>query len=119
MIELELTKAEALLAFELIKENADNLLEQIINAVDEEATAETMKLEARKNYRINIENEAQKVPALEARIKELVALIDSHTLAAKSNTIKTRKTRALKPDAPWGYKKDGTPKKKPGGKVGF
>lgn len=87
--------------------------------VDQEMTHEHMKHEARKNYQTNVENEAKKVAGLEAEISSLRAQLDAKNLAAKSNTIKTRKTRAIKPFAPWGLKKDGTPKKKPGGRAGF
>jgi len=118
MIELQLTKAEALLAYELFKQNNDELLEQIMNNVDEEMTREHMKHEARKNYQTNVENEAKKVAGLEAEVQALKAQLDAKNLAAKSNTLKTRVNK-LKPVAPWGYKKDGTPKKKPGGRPGF
>ena len=119
MINLELTKAEALLAYELFKQNNDDLLEQIMQNVDEEMTREHMQLEARKNYQTNVENEAKKVAGLQDEISILRAQLDAKNLAAKSNTLKTRKTRALKQAAPWGYKKDGTPKKKPGIQAGF
>jgi hypothetical protein len=104
MIELELTKAEALLMYELFKENYENSLELIMKAIDEEVTQESMALNVRENYRVNIENEANKVPSLEAEIKQLRAKIDSMTLASKSNKVKS----------PYGYKKDGTPRKRAG-----
>jgi len=118
MINLELTKAEALLAYELFKQNNEALLEQIMQNVDEKMTREHMQHEARKNYQTNVENEAKKVAGLEAEIQALKAQLDAKNLAAKSNTFKPRAKR-LKPVAPWGYKKDGTPKKKPGIQAGF
>ena len=118
MIKLELTKAEALLAYELFKQNNDELLEQIMQNVDEKMTRDHMQHEARKNYQTNVENEAKKVAGLESEIQYLKAQLDAKNLAAKSNTLKTRVNK-LKPVAPWGYKKDGTPKKKPGGRPGF
>lgn len=117
MINLELTKAEALLAYELFKQNNDELLQQIMQNVDDEMTHEHMKHEARKNYQTNVENEAKKVAGLEAEIQSLRAQIDAHNLAAKSNTFKPRAKR-IQPVAPWGVKKDGTPKKRPGRAVG-
>lgn len=113
MINLELTKAEALLAYELFKQNNDELLEQIMQNVDEEMTSEHMQHEARKNYRINIENEAKKVAGLEAEIQALKAQLDAKNLASNPAGFKNR-NKPLKPDAPWGYKKDGTPKQRPG-----
>ena len=119
MIEIELTKAEALLYMEMIKRNTREMLEQIAEKMDEVVTHEEMRIAARENYVTNLENEAKKVVHLEDEVKQLRARIDAQHLAAKSNTLKTRKARALKVDAPWGLKKDGTPKKKPGGRAGF
>jgi hypothetical protein len=112
MIELELTRAEAMLVYELLKENYENSLEIIMRAIDEEVTEESMKLNARENYRINIENEAKKVPDLEAEIKQLRAKIDSDNLTSKLNKIKFPEINL--DFAPYGYKKDGTPKKRAG-----
>jgi len=112
MIELELTRAEAMLVYELLKENYENSLEIIMRAIDEEVTEESMKLNARENYRINIENEARKVPDLEAEIKQLRAKIDSENLSSKLNKIKFPEINLDL--APYGYKKDGTPKKAAG-----
>lgn len=112
MIELELTKAEALLMYELFKENYENSLELIMKAIDEEVTQESMALNVRENYRINIENEAKKVPVLEAEIKQLRAKIDSDNLTSKLNKIKFPEINLDL--APYGYKKDGTPKKAAG-----
>jgi hypothetical protein len=114
MIELELTKAEALLYMEMIKRNTGEMLEQIAEELDEAVTHEEMKMAAQENYKANLENEAKKVVDLEAELKKLRTKLDAQNLSAKSNTVKTRKPRALKPTAPWGYKKDGTPKQRPG-----
>jgi hypothetical protein len=112
MIELELTKAEAFLVYELLKENLENSLEAIMSSIDEQTTTESMEFEARKNYRINVENEAKKVPALEAEIKQLRAKIDSDNLTSKLDKIKFPEIDL--DFAPYGYKKDGTPKKAAG-----
>lgn len=113
MINVELTKAEALLYMELIRHNTDELLEQIAEGLDEEVTRAEMEIAAQENYMANLKNEAKKASYLEDEVKQLRARIDAQHLAAKPNTFKTRAKR-LKPAAPWGYKKDGTPKQRPG-----
>jgi multidrug resistance efflux pump len=112
MINIELTKAEALLYMEMLKRNTSEMLDQIAENMDEVMTQEEMSHAARKNYQTNVENEAKKVAGLEAEVQQLRAQIDAKNLSAKSNTIRARK--ALTPDSPWGFKKDGTPKKRPG-----
>lgn len=119
MIKLVLTKAEALLYMEMIKHNTREMLEQIAEKMDEEVTREEMELAARENYTANLEKEAESAVELRKEVQNLRAQLDAKNLAAPSNTVKTRKKRALKVEAPWGYKKDGTPKKKPGIKAGF
>lgn len=110
MINVELTKAEALLYMELIRHNTDQLLEQIAQGLDEAVTHAEMEMAAQENYMTNLENEAKKVASLEAEIKKWQEL--------KVEQLVGRKPRAKKPAAPWGYKKDGTPKKRPGRAVG-
>jgi hypothetical protein len=106
MINVELTKAEALLYMEMIRHNTNELLEQIAQGLDEEVTRGEMEVAAQENYMTNLKNEANKVATLEAEIKRWQEL--------KVNQLIGRKPRAKKPDAPWGYKKDGTPKQRPG-----
>ena len=112
MIKLELTKAEALLYMELIRHSTDELLEQISQGLDEEITLSEMEVASQDNYRINVEKEAEKVPGLEAEIKQLRAKIDSMNLSSKLNKIKF--PEIVLDRAPYGYKKDGTPKKRAG-----
>ena len=112
MIEIELTKAEALLYMELIRHNTDELLEQISQKVDEEITTSEMEGAAQENYRINVEEEAKKVPKLEAEIKQLRAKIDSENLSSKLNKIKFPEINLDL--APYGYKKNGEPRKRRG-----
>ena len=112
MIELELTKAEALLFMELIRHSTDELLEQISQGLDEEITLSEMEVASQENYRINLKNEADKVPDLEAEIVVLRAKIDSMNLSSKLNKIKFPEINLNL--APYGYKKDGTPKKRAG-----
>jgi hypothetical protein len=100
MIKLQLTKAEALLAYELFKQNNEELLEQISQGLDEQMTREEMEKAARKNYVTNLENE----------VKSLRTKLDAKNMASASNVVQ---------EAPWGLKKDGTPKKRPGRPVGF
>jgi hypothetical protein len=109
MIELELTKAEALLCMELIRKNTDDLIEQISQELDEQITIAEMSEAAQENYQINLKKEASKVPDLEAEIKQLQAKIDSMNMSSKLNKIKFPKINLDL--APNGHKKDGTPKK--------
>ena len=106
MIDLELTKAEALLYMEIIRRNTSELLEQIAQGLDEEVTRGEMEVAAQENYMANLKNEANKVAKLEAEIKWLQEI--------KVEQMTGRKPRTQKPSAPWGYKKDGTPKQRPG-----
>ena len=112
MIEIELTKAEALLCMELIRHNTDELLQQISREIDNEITVSEMEVAAQENYQANLKIEADKVPKLEAEIKQLRAKIDSENLSSKLNKIKFSEINLDL--APYGYKKDGTPKKAAG-----
>lgn len=116
MINLELTKAEALLYMEMLKRNTREMLDQIAENMDEAVTREEMEMAAQENYITNLKNEADKVADLEIEVQQLRARIDANNLAAHPSTLKTR-AKPLKPDAPWGYKKDGTPKQRPGRSV--
>lgn len=112
MITLELSKAEALLYMEILKRNTREMIDQIAENMDSVVTKEEMEQAARSNYVINLENE----------VKNLRAQIDAKNLASESNKIygkPAKKKVAKKVEAPWGYKKDGTPKKKPGIQAGF
>jgi len=112
MIEIELTKAEALLCMELVRHNTDELLQQISRGIDDEITLSEMEGTAQENYQINLKNEADKVPDLEAEIVVLRAKIDSMNLSSKLNKIKFPEINLDL--APYGYKQDGTPKKRAG-----
>ena len=112
MIELELTKAEALLCMELIRKNTDDLIEQISQELDEQITIAEMSETAQENYQINLKKEASKVPDLEAEIKQLQAKIDSMNMSSKLNKIKFPKINLDLSSN--GYKKDGAPKKRRG-----
>ena len=112
MIEIELTKAEALLCMELIRHNTDELLQQISRGIDDEITLSEMETTAQENYQANLKIEADKVPELEAEIKQLQAKVDSMNLSSKLNKIKFPEINLNL--APYGYKKDGAPKKRAG-----
>jgi hypothetical protein len=111
MITVELSKAEALLYMEMIKRNTNDLLEQLSDELDIAVTGEEMSQAVKENYVTNLENEN----------KALRAQIDAKNLASDPAALKPRKKmgRPAKPKAPWGYKKDGTPKKRPGRAPGF
>lgn len=116
MITLELSKAEALLYMEMLKRNTREMLDQIGENMDEAVAKEEMTIAARSNYVTNLENE----------VKNLRAQLDAKNIAAESNKLygkpkakPAKKQPLIKSPAPWGYKKDGTPKKKPGGRPGF
>ena len=95
MINVHLTRAEALLIVELVNKSRDSLVESLIIAVEEENDKETLAKTAKQNYVANLEKEVrrleEKVQAMD-EAKEIIA-------------------------APHGIKKDGTPKAKPGRKT--
>jgi hypothetical protein len=105
MITVNLSKGEALLYIEMIKRSNEELLSQISEKLDESVTQQEMVQAARHNYIANLEGE----------VNALRAQIDAKNLASDPAALKPRKKAVkLKPKAPWGYKKDGTPKKRPG-----
>lgn len=111
MITVNLSKGEALLYIEMIKRNNQELLSQIGEKLEDSVTQQEMMQAASQNYVANLENENQ----------ALRAQIDAKNLASDPAGLKPRKKmgRPAKPKAPWGYKKDGTPKKRPGRAPGF
>jgi hypothetical protein len=110
MITVNLSKGEALLYMEMIKRNSQELLAQISEKLEESVTQQEMMQAASQNYITNLEGEVQ----------ILRAQIDAKNLASDPAGLKPRKKMVkLKPKAPWGYKKDGTPKKRPGPQRGL
>jgi hypothetical protein len=106
MIELELTKGEAILVLELIKHGTDELISQLTDALDEENTSEKMEKAAGENYVVNLEREVER---LEEKVASLTAGLEFDE----------------KQDSKWkdamnvfNLKLDGTPKAKPGPKLG-
>ncbi len=104
MITVELSKAEALLYMEMIKRNTNDLLEQLANELDIAVTGEEMNQAAKENYVANLENEN----------KALRTMMNAEVSDQPEAKPAKKKGRPAKPKAPWGYKKDGTPKKRPG-----
>jgi len=106
MIELELTKGEAILVLELIKHGTDELISQLKDALDEEITIEKMEEAATENYVVNLRSEVER---LEEKVASLTAGLEFDE----------------KQDSKWkdamnvfNLKLDGTPKAKPGPKLG-
>jgi len=97
MITIQLTPAQAALFHELLRTSTEDVLEQITESIGELATQDHLVEKASENYVINLEN----------KVKELEKALNEKP-AAKP---------AAKVNAPYGYKKDGTPKARPGRKV--
>lgn len=89
MISLTLTKAEAILVKELIQESVGDLIECIENELAETEEAEKLHDTVKNNYVTNLENE----------VKRLEDLLKNQE------------------KSPYGIKKDGTPRAKPGRKT--
>ncbi len=110
MIDISLSRAQAMLYMEMIKENTHDLIEYIQYELDHNIPHSEFEKIAQQNYVTNLENEN----------KALRAQIDAKNLASDPDGLKpAKKAVKLKPKAPWGYKKDGTPKKRPGRAPGF
>ena len=101
MIDVKLTRAEALLIMELIQKSAKELSESLLIAVEDENDKEQVAKAAKQNYVKNLEEENRR---LEREIKGLLTPV-TITKVSESSI------------APHGYKKDGTPKAKPGRKT--
>jgi len=104
MITVNLSKGEALLYIEMIKRSNEELLSQISEKLDESVTQQEMVQAARHNYIANLENE----------VKALRTMMNAEVSNQPKVKPANKKGRPAKPKAPWGYKKDGTPKKRPG-----
>jgi proline dehydrogenase len=91
MIELELNKGQAIFLMEAVKQHARQITDQIANYLEDKITSFEMEQTAAENYVANLEHEVEQLTKL---------LAEQQTPKQKA--------------APWGYKKDGTPKKLPG-----
>ena len=115
---MKILKVDAAYIIESLRLRTEALITTINNEVnriaEEELVAKQQELDVRVNH-------AQYVQNLESLVKELTQ--ENAGLAAKvgaKEVVKTMKKRSPKPKvtAPWGLKKDGTPKKRPGRKTG-
>lgn len=98
MIDVKLTRAEALLIVELVQKSARELSESLIIAVEDENDKEQVAKAAKQNYVKNLEEENRRLE------REITGLLTPVTITKVSESS----------IAPHGYKKDGTPKAKPG-----
>ena len=89
MIELELNKGQAIFLMEAIKHHARQITDQIADHLEDEITAFELEQTVADNYVANLESEVERLIKLLEAPKERVP-------------------------APYGYKKDGTPKKRIG-----
>jgi hypothetical protein len=92
VIDVKITRAEALLIVELVKKSTEGLIESLIVAVEDENDKEQVARAAKQNYVSNLESE----------VKRLTNLVNE---------------KAVAQNAPHGLKKDGTPRAKPGRKT--
>jgi DNA-binding protein H-NS len=104
MITVDISKGEALLYMEMIRRNSQKLLAQIGDKLEQSVTEQEMMQAARHNYIANLENEN----------KALRTMMNAEVSDQPEVKPAKKKGRTAKPKAPWGYKKDGTPKKRPG-----
>lgn len=89
MIELELNKGQAIFLMEAVKHHARQITDQIADHLEDEITAFELEQTVADNYVANLEGEVERLTKLLEAPKERVP-------------------------APYGYKKDGTPKKRIG-----
>jgi uncharacterized protein (DUF1015 family) len=89
MIELELNKGQAIFLMEAVKQHARQITDQIADHLEDEITAFELEQTVADNYVANLESEVERLIKLLEAPKERVP-------------------------APYGYKKDGTPKKRIG-----
>lgn len=94
MISIQITKAEAVMMMELIHNFCTKSIENIDIALSNAVDKENISKAARSNYISNLEKEVK-------RLTELTNF----------------KAEAPSEDAPYGLKKDGTPKARPGRKT--
>lgn len=94
MIDVKLTRAEALLIIELVQKSAKEISEALLIAVEDENDKEQLAKAAKQNYTAN----------LEAEVKRLTELVNKPKVFEL-------------PKGEWGLKKDGTPRAKPGRKT--
>lgn len=110
MINVAITRAEALLIIELVNKSTQDLINTLLISVEEASDKEQVAKAAKQNYVVNLENE----------VKTLKSLLDAKSLMPEMGQLKTippKKMVLVRRKARWGLKKDGTPKAKPGRKT--
>jgi len=109
---MRLLKIDALYMIEALRLRTESLVNiinsEIENVAQEEARAKQVQVD-----------QATYTKNLESLVKELTQ--ENAALAEAANThpipLPKKRARKEKVEAPWGYKKDGTPKQRPGRKV--
>jgi len=92
MIELELNKGQAIFLMEAVKHHARQITDQIADHLEDEITAFELEQTVADNYVANLESEVERLTKLLAKQQAPIERVP----------------------APYGYKKDGTPKKRIG-----
>lgn len=92
MIELELKKGQAIFLMEAIKQHARQITDQLADYLEDEITSFEMEQTVADNYVANLESEVERLTKLLAEQQAPIERVP----------------------APYGYKKDGTPKKRIG-----
>lgn len=92
MIELDLNKGQAIFLMEAVKHHARQITDQIADYLEDEITDFEMEQKAAENYVANLESEVERLTKLLAQ----------------------KETPKARVPAPYGYKKDGTPRKRIG-----
>jgi hypothetical protein len=92
MIELELNKGQAIFLMEAVKHHARQITDQIADHLEDEITAFELEQTVADNYVENLESEVERLTKLLAEQQAPIERVP----------------------APYGYKKDGTPKKRIG-----
>ena len=93
MIELELNKGQAIFLMEAVKHHARQITDQIADHLEDEITTFELEQTVAENYVANLEGEVERLT------KKLLA---------------EQQAPIERVPAPYGYKKDGTPKKRIG-----
>lgn len=99
MIEVKLTRAEALHIIDLVQKSSEELVNTMLIAIEECNDKEQVVRTAKQNYVAN----------LEAEVKRLTNLVNEKPMS-QPKVFELSKGE-------WGLKKDGTPRAKPGRKA--
>lgn len=115
---MKILKVDAAYMIESLRLRTESLINIINSEVDRVAEEEAAARQQAQDVRVN---HAQYVSNLESLVKELTQ--ENASLAEKvgvKEVVKSMKKRGTNPKvkAPWGLKKDGTPKQRPGRKTG-